>query len=81
MLHIKPRLACHQHRAAGDADRSAVGTETIILPETQATPDESIEMGSIDRGIAPRGNRVGSLIVGEKQDDVRPLPARRARLR
>ena len=70
---IHPSAAAHEHGPAGDAHRSAVGTETIVAAKTGPAAGETIEVGGLDVTVAPGAECVSALIVGEENEKIGPL--------
>lgn len=73
LVDAEQRPRREQHRARGHAGR-AVQTALHIGPiECHPTRRQAIEVRRADVRVAERTDRVGLLVVGEDEDDARPL--------
>src|SRR4051794_14320367 len=69
---VEPGSPAHEHGPARDAHGAAVRTETVVAAEAGPAPGETIEVRRADVRVAPRPDRVRTLVVGEQEQDVRP---------
>ena len=71
--------AGHQHRPAGNAHCPAKRTGAIIVSKAVARVCESVQVRRFYCGVSVRPNRVGALVIGKQQDNVRFFNRQRSR--
>jgi hypothetical protein len=69
-IHREPRLAGHEHGAAGHADGAAVAAHHVVAPKARAVAHEAVDDGRLDVSVAVGADGVGALIVGEENENV-----------
>ena len=74
-----PMTTGHQHRPTRHTNSATKRTRAIIPSKTKPLPRQSIKVRSLDMEIAMSPDRVGTLVICEEKDDVRPLRCGRCR--
>src|SRR3546814_7605686 len=70
VIHMEKAPAAQQHGPAGHADGSMVSSHDIGIRKQAYFPGQLINMGSPDVGVPRNPERIGPLVICEKEKDV-----------
>ena len=60
----------HQHGATGHTNRPTEGTGAIISQKAEDILGQGIQMGRFNMPVAMGADRIGSLVIRKKENDI-----------